>query len=245
MLDYILFVLLFQYKISALQISGSYFISNNIRKLMSDQKVLLEKNSQLILIYKQNFNEIFNLLNSERETVDWVIINLEENENVYWLYSQLRNCADDIFFHEADRIIILKNFNKLDDIHENVPFAKQIWVDDFLKTNILEKEEQFEASFDEWNLQIAKCLLSNCEFFYFGEEISDKDLLKCQMFAKMNFKIIECFHGNEKVGYFVHYDYKKNLLIHLLANSAIVKNILHIENNKISIPVNLNSKSKK
>lgn len=233
MLEYALFMIMLQNEVESFYSIGEFYLNKNLHNLISHKNIKIQTNSTILLLHELSYTFVSNYIENISENTQWIIVTPEPDENLLWLYSSLKNKAQFIYYDDQNRIIILKNITKSNN-HEKPP--KQ-FIDDFLDIKIVEKEKLYEYSFDDLELQLAKSLISQAEYFYFGKEITEQDLTKCQMIAKSFSKIIECKCGNEVFGYFVHFDLKEKLWISLLYPSNILKNVLNVEKYKLSVQI--------
>lgn len=246
MLDYCLFILFFQHQIDTFDILGEYYdFHENVSRAISNSKHQKTNNENLVLIHKETylFIDYFwrNLLTINTK---WLIIVPQNISDANRIFREMRSFGDTFFIQNPEPIIIIKN------IKENFKeeFRKQILneennydLDEFLEINIIEKNINCDIITGSMDSILLETLSSNSDYIYFGEQISDQNMLKNQMLSKLNFDIIENIDikTNKTIGFFIRGDYVEKVWIYYLSKSKQLDNLFKFKQNKINSPAKI------
>jgi hypothetical protein len=237
MLDYALFVLFFQKEIKSIEVIGNYFIPTILNNLMLTKQIKKQQNSQVLVLYNQNYHQILENLNPSNE---WVVIYNDNLQELIKIYKSMRSFSHEVFLNDKNFMMILHNLksNYINEIDkQQILPAMYTFIDDYLNLNIYETKPQTKICVGNINEQLTQSLISQNEFIYTGGKISEKDILKCQMLLRTQFKIIECKQDSETVGYFFHNDFKEKIWLFLLSKNDSIKNIYQLDKHLIIVPV--------
>lgn len=231
MIDYSLFVCLFQQHLKTYKIYGDYVPHENITNMLKSKNIKLSDEPDVLIIYKEPFVVADYLC--KNLTCKWLFIVLENDEDGRRLYQNIKSYGDHYY---QDNLIIIKNIK---------PNYKELYradildftnttnsLDEMLELNILEDQLETTCIDNKQDLAIVKSLAAYTNYIYIGKILPEKTILKCQMLAKMNFNI-QILND----GYFVKKDSIKDFWIWKLSESKIVEQYLKINQNKIEICV--------
>ena len=244
MLDYCLFVSLFQNELESYCIYGKYQeLHPKILNLIEAKNIKQSDNPEFVLIYKESRQFVdFYWKNILKDNVKWLFIYLKTMEEANVLFREIRNFGE-TYLDTNEPMVILKNINidfQLNYRNEFIKPIEQMSIDEFLDIKILESVSDCEQIIHDKPSQLIKSLSSNSLYVYFGKTIDTKDLLKCQMLAKMKFFICECTNEQDEIcGYFANTDFIEKLWLYLLSGNeqqAIV-NLYKLNEIKIKVPV--------
>ena len=245
MLDYCLFMTIFNHEISTIKIFGDDFsLHSKVNNLIQTKQITQSDKADLILIFNESpqFIDYF-WRNALTESTKWLIISARNLKEGIIIYKELRSFGDCVILKLNKPIIIIKN------LKEN--FKNYFRQDILLEIQSKNINHFLEIQDDEQDLsscqvcsgtkdeQLIQSMLSKLQFVYFGDAISNEDLNRCQMLANMKFCILECVNQNnfETIGYFVHRDFLEKTIIYSLTSNKTLENVFKFNEIKLSVAV--------
>ena len=246
MIDYCLFLALFQNDILSYNILGEHFELLPKSKALIDFKNIVQKpEAELVIINQESAQFIdYYCKNLLSDRVKWLFVIPKDEKDARNIFNEIRGFGEPYFVQFPKPLIIIKNVlpNFMEyhrkDILLPISFIGNL--DDFLNIEISENDiSDVEYIVGEKEYQLIKSLSTNAKMLYFGHTICSRDLQKCKMFSKMKFHIIECvdINNNETKGYFVHSDYVEKAWLYHLTNFQSIKNLYKFRDFTIKVPV--------
>ena len=245
MLDYCLFMYFFQRQPTTYRFIGDYFEAhNNVLDVIKYCESSLSNDPELVMIYKEPFGFIdYFWRNSLTINTKMLIIVPKDQHDGNRIFRELRSFGDSIYIKYPQHIILIKNIkaNFKDEYRKmllnNIDFDQNL--DLFLDVKIDNCKLECDTFFGNDEDILIPSMLSNCNYVYFGKEISNQNLLKNQMLSRLNFNIIHNVNTktNETIGFFVRGDYLEKIWIYHLSKNEKMNDICNFSHNKIIVPV--------
>lgn len=231
-MEYLLLCLFFQYDLRNYHIIGNYYITNNLQKLFTYKNIQPDNLSKIIIFFETSDYEIIDFL--KNKNFEWIIIKNKNQTQYEFLTKEIKNFGHEFFCDDQNLIIILKK----NDTNPALFQAQNVYhnIDLFISLNILETKLEVEK-FIAPNKQLIGSLTSVSNWLYVGEEIPDRELLKCQMFAKMRISFIICKSNGKIIGYFLNKYILKDFWIYYLSKDYRTESILNLNINKLEVPI--------
>ncbi len=245
MLDYCLLIAFLKNEIESYQFVGDNFtLHSKVNEAILYRQALQDNSPQLILLYKQNSQQIdFFLKQQLNENHQWVFIVPDEKHLAANIYREIREIGDVIYVNDTIPFIIIKNlkenFKMLFRTNLLEPFEKKN-IEEFLNFDLPEQDlTHCETITGDNEETLCRSLVSNSLYMYIGKPIPNENLKKCQTVANMKLYFIECIDVEtlECKGFFCHRDFIQKAWLFKLTNYGILKNIFNFSSNFIRIPV--------
>jgi len=231
-MEYLLLCLFFQNNFENYHSQGDFFPSNNLQKLLNFKNIAPATSSEMNILFEIDERRIFEFLKTN--DFKWLVIKSKNKQQYEYLNKEIKNFGHEFFLDDQNLIIVLKKNIQYtpQNSHHNL-YAN---LDSFLNFQIIETQLHADVCFDE-KKQLLSSLASNNNWVYIGKEIPEKELLKCQMFAKMRINFIECTIAGNICGYFIHRSVIKDFWIFYLSKNYLVESILNLNNSKLVMPI--------